>query len=116
MSKCLTAYTKLDQIYPGYINFTREKDGTVSVHLRGDPEVKDGCYVCAYSSQKGEYGRCTPGDQHCNNYCNMAPEKGPMQPSPKDLQVVQCGATVKLSLSSSEFNRLFADLRAAVTG
>lgn len=44
-----------------------------------------GVYICGYARDKGQPGRCTPGDEHCNNYCNMAPEKGPMQRSPKDL-------------------------------
>ena len=25
---------------------------------------------------------CNPGDALCNNYCNMAPQKGPMAPHP----------------------------------
>lgn len=25
---------------------------------------------------------CRPGDATCNNYCNLAPQKGPMQPYP----------------------------------
>lgn len=39
-------------------------------------------YICGYASDKGAPGRCTPGDDRCNNYCNLAPTKGPMQPHP----------------------------------
>lgn len=39
-------------------------------------------YICGYETDKGKPGRCTPGDAHCNNYCNMAPEKGSMQSVP----------------------------------
>lgn len=28
---------------------------------------------------------CHPGDDVCNNYCNMAPEKGPMQRMPRTI-------------------------------
>lgn len=45
------------------------------------PDVEK-TYVCGYASDKGQPGRCTPGDDRCNNYCNMAPAKGPMQPHP----------------------------------
>lgn len=43
-------------------------------------------YICGFAHQKGEAGRCTPGDEHCNNYCNMAPQKGSMKCRPKELE------------------------------
>jgi hypothetical protein len=110
MSKLIAAHTNVGTLYPGYINFTLEDDGSVSVYLRGDPTTKDGCYICAHAHQKGEPGRCTAGDEHCNNYCNMAPEKGPMQDSPKDCEQVYEGATAKLTLSASDFEALKAGI------
>ncbi|WP_456622127.1 MULTISPECIES: hypothetical protein [unclassified Bradyrhizobium] len=95
--------------YPGYLNFTREDDGTVSVHVRGDPEQFEGEYVCGYAGRDtGLPGRCTPGDDRCNNYCNMAPEKGAMQPAPLSCTQVRGSDTVKLTLSAADFERLVA--------
>jgi len=113
MAKCISAYTKLDPTYPGYINFTREEDGTVSVYLRADPAiVENSAYICGYERDRGKPGRCTPGDEHCNNYCNMAPQKGPMQPHPAKCRQVICGEVAKLSLSGPEFAALVAELKA----
>ena len=111
MSKCLSAYTKLDQIYPGYINYTQESNGTISIYVRGDPKVVDGAYLCGFPKDKGQHGRCTPRDDNCNNYCNMAPNKGPMQDHPKPCKQVICGETVKLSLSQKEFDVFQARLQ-----
>jgi hypothetical protein len=33
----------------------------------------------------------------------MAPQKGPMQPSPKPCEIVECGATVSLTLTAEEW-------------
>lgn len=111
MTKTLSAHTNPGSLYPGYINFTREDDGTVSVHLRGDPKiVEDGFYICGYQRDKGQPGRCTPGDDRCNNYCNMAPSKGPMQRAPASCTQVICGETVKLTLSAADFEALIAGL------
>ncbi|WP_027517901.1 hypothetical protein [Bradyrhizobium sp. WSM1417] len=108
MSKTIYAHTALNPLYPGYINFTREDDGTVSVHLRGDPRSVEASYICGYAADKGKPGRCTAGDDRCNNYCNMAPSKGPMQRSPAACVQVICSEVVKLSLSSAEFEQLVA--------
>ena len=113
MGKCISAYTKLDAAYPGYINFTREDDGTVSVHLRADPTiVENSAFICGYERDRGKPGRCTPGDENCNNYCNMAPQKGPMQATPAKCKQVLCGETAKLSLSSAEFDKVLAEMKA----
>lgn len=110
MSKYINAHTNLDPAYPGYINFTREDDGSVTVILRGDPVVKDGCYVCGFERDKGKPGRCTPGDDNCNNYCNMAPAKGPMVNAPKDCVQVIEGACASVKLSAADFESLIAGL------
>lgn len=108
--KCVYAHTNLDPTYPGYVNFTREDDGTVSLYVRGDPKPFDGTYVCGFERDRGSAGRCTPGDDCCNNYCNMAPAKGPMQPHPKDCKQVECAEVVKLTLSAADFDALVAGL------
>lgn len=106
MGKCIAGHTNPGSEYPGFINFTREDDGSISVHVRGDPSKRDGVYVCAYAIDKGKPGRCTAGDEHCNNYCNMAPQKGPMQRRPLPCVQVHCGETVKLTLSAADYSNL----------
>lgn len=106
MSKCISAHTNPGAEYPGFINFTREEDGSVSVTARGDPLQRDGVYVCAWARDKGQPGRCTPGDDHCNNYCNMAPQKGQMQKAPLPCTQVFCGETVKVTLTGGAFAAL----------
>lgn len=108
MSKCIHAHTNPGAEYPGFINFTREDDGAVSVHLRGDPTKVEGAYICGYPEDKGKPGRCTPGDDHCNNYCNLAPEKGPMPPRPLSCSHVREGKTEKLTLSGEAFEAFIA--------
>ncbi len=105
MSKCIVAHTNAG-LDPGYINFTREDDGTVSVYLRGNPSTINGVFVCGYAVDRGKTGRCTPGDQSCNNYCNLAPQKGPMQKAPLPCVQTHAGATEKLTLSAADFDAL----------
>jgi hypothetical protein len=109
MSKCIAAHTNPGSDYPGYINFTREDDGTITVHFRGDPSKVEGAYVCGYAFDRGSPGRCTPGDERCNNYCNMAPEKGPMQKHPSDCSHIREGNTATLKLSAADFAALIAE-------
>lgn len=107
----ITAYTKFDQIYPGYINFSREEDGSVVVIMRGDPVTHtDRSYICGHAADKGAHGRCTPGDERCNNYCNMAPQKGPMQDHPAPCSQTFEGKTAIVRLSADEWSRLLSDL------
>lgn len=106
MTKLVHAMTKMNSPYPGYVNVSCEDDGTFVLTVRGDPSSREGCYVCGYASDKGQPGRCTPGDAHCNNYCNMAPEKGPMQKHPLGCTQVLCGDTANVRLSAAEFEDL----------
>lgn len=106
MPKFIAAHTNPGWAYPGYINFTSEDDGTVSIYLRGDPSTVEGCYVCGYERDKGQPGRCTPGDDRCNNYCALAPQKGPMQAAPASCSQVRAGETTKLILTAVDFNAL----------
>jgi hypothetical protein len=104
--KDVVAHTNLDPAYPGYINVTPIEGGMVRVTVRGDPARREGIFVCGYSRDRGQPGRCTPGDANCNNYCNSAPEKGPMQNKPKPASHVDPGATATLTLSAE----VWADL------
>lgn len=110
MSKCISAHTNPGADYPGYINFTREDDGSVTVYFRGDPIKRDGEYICGYARDKGQPGRCTPGDDHCNNYCNMAPAKGPMQKGPLPCSHTASGTAASLKLSAGDFAAFIAGI------
>ena len=110
MSKCISAHTNPGCNFPGYINFSREADGSITVHFRGDPQEVNGCFVCANLADKGKSGRCFPGDDNCNNYCNMAPAKGPMQRSPKDCVQVIEGANASLKMTAEAFEAFIAPL------
>lgn len=102
------AYTKPGSEYPGYVNVSRDGE-TVTLIVRGDPEIREnGIHVCGYAADRGKPGRCTPGDANCNNYCNMAPEKGPMQDHPKPGRRVFEGRTITLILTLAEFEAVKA--------
>jgi hypothetical protein len=102
IKELIGAYTKPGGSYPGYINASRSGDRIV-LTVRGDPTHRDAAFICGYARDKGQIGRCTPGDEHCNNYCNMAPEKGPMQDHPKRCEQIIEAKTVTLSLSADEW-------------
>lgn len=79
--KNLFAYTALESSYPGFVSINQDENGCVSVTVRSAPEIKEGVYICVHQDDFGP-GKCTPGGPTCNNYCNLAPEKGPMQDAP----------------------------------
>lgn len=112
MSKeLIAAYTKATgESYPGYVNISRV-DGNIVLTVRGDPAVvEEGSFVCGYEADRGKPGRCTPGDANCNNYCNSAPEKGPMQDAPKRGKQVIEGKTVQVVFTEEELMQFFSDL------
>lgn len=86
--------------YPALVSINRNEDGSVTVSVRETPTVRDGCFVCVFAADKGQPGRCTPGDQHCNNYCNKAPQKGAMADSPADCLQVFEGRHVAVTIPS----------------
>lgn len=105
------AYTKPGCDYPGYVNASREGDRIV-LTVRGDPTVRENAsYICGYAEDRGKPGRCSPGDENCNNYCNSAPEKGPMQDHPKPCTQIYEGETVTVSLTEDEFAAVLAVLK-----
>lgn len=110
--KCIAAYTNPGADYPGYVNVSQDDDGSIVVTTRGDPKKVDGSYLCGYAGDKGQPGRCTPGDSRCNNYCNMAPEKGPMQPHPLPCTLVICGETVSVRITADALAEIIRELTA----
>lgn len=107
------AYTKLNSPYPGYVNVSRAGD-TVTLTVRGDPLIRpDAGFICAHAHERGLLGRCTPGDDSCNNYCNLAPEKGPMQDRPKRCEQVFAGQTVTVSFAADEWAAVLAAIGGA---
>jgi hypothetical protein len=112
MKDTVAAYTKVGAVYPGYINVGREGDGTIVLNVRADPTVREGEYICGHASDRGAPGRCTPGDSCCNNYCNLAPEKGPMVDSPLPCTQTFEGATASLRLSAGEWAKVLREIMA----
>lgn len=105
------AITTLASIYPGYVNISRDDDGSVVITVRADPKTHtDRAYICGHAADKGAPGRCTPGDEHCNNYCNLAPEKGPMVDHPASCSQTYEGKTAAVRLTREEWDKLIAGI------
>ena len=51
MSGLIYADTKCEPSYPGYVNFTREADGSVTLVVRSDPKTVNGSYVQVFEGQ-----------------------------------------------------------------
>lgn len=90
------AYTAPGCDYPGYVSFNRTAEGDVSVTVREAPTEVDGSRVCGVT--------CRPGGEHCNNYCNMAPEKGPMQDHPQRHKFWREGKSSTFVVPASEWS------------
>lgn len=90
--------------YPGFVSINKDDDGNVVVTVREQPTARDGSYICGFASDKGQPGRCTKGDDHCNNYCNMAPEKGPMADRPLPCQQVFEGRQVSIVVPAEHWS------------
>lgn len=104
MKECVFAYTgPTHNGYPGYVSVNRLENGDVEVTVRAAPTEYDGIYVCGYAADKGQPGRCTPGDDHCNNYCNAAPQKGPMADHALPCRHVKEGATVSYVVPAADW-------------
>lgn len=111
MVRYIGAMTKDGADYPGYVNATQDDDGSIVLTVRGDPTIRENsAFICGYARDKDKPGRCTPGDENCNNYCNNAPEKGPMQDQPKPCTQVFEGETVSLRLAPEEYAELLSEL------
>ena len=109
MNKTIAAWTAPDGSYPPYFNATRDGDEVV-VTVRDAPTAKEGVYVCANPRDAGP-GRCVAGGATCNNYCNMAPEKGPMQDKPLPCTHVVEGKSASVRLPPAVWQQLAAATR-----
>ena len=109
MTDNLFAYTDVSGVsYPGYVSINRTPEGDVRVTVRGEPKIQDGAFICGFKQDKGKPGRCTPGDACCNNYCNMAPDKGPMKPHPLPCVQTFEGVTSSFTVPAAEWAKVSA--------
>ncbi len=100
----LFAYTALSGSMPGFVSINRNATGDVEVSVRAAPSVKQGVHVCAQARDAGA-GRCVAGGSTCNNYCNMAPENGPMQDHPMPCTHVDAGVHASFVVPAAEWAR-----------
>ncbi|MBZ9683191.1 hypothetical protein LB531_21265 [Mesorhizobium sp. CO1-1-2] len=111
MPKLIAAYTTMEPLYPAFVNISRDDDGSVVIYVRANPETHaDRVHICGYAADKGKPGRCTPGDERCNNYCNMAPDKGPMADRPTPSSQTFVGNTAAARLTGDEWEKLLGAL------
>lgn len=104
----MIAYTAPGAEYPEYLN-AQVVDGKVRVIVREAPTVREnGSRICAHPKDRGP-GRCVPGEETCNNYCNMAPDKGPMADRPAPCRQVFEGKTLEIDIPLSEWQRMMED-------
>ncbi|GAD47689.1 hypothetical protein NT2_01_04620 [Caenibius tardaugens NBRC 16725] len=88
------------------MSINREANGDVTFTVREAPVERDSVHICAHSRDAGP-GRCVAGGPTCNNYCNMAPAKGPMQDSPLPcIQVIE-GKTASFTVPAEAVAALF---------
>ena len=78
MNDNIFAYTAPGAGFPGYVSINRLENGDVEVTVREAGTVHEGINICR-SERNDMPGNCYPGGPTCNNYCNRAPEKGPIQ-------------------------------------
>lgn len=100
--------------YPPFINISEAEDGKVRVSLRANPTVREGVHVCGFPKDRGQLARCTPGDENCNNYCNMAPQNGPMADAPIPITFPVCGDTVAATFERADLVAVFEQALAAL--
>lgn len=108
-NKLLSAYTgPTGEAYPAYVNLSLDGNEVV-VTLRAAATKREGVFVCGYHPRDTRTpGRCTPGNKHCNNYCNTRPGE-PMPDAPRDHTHIDCGATVSMRLPLAEASKLLID-------
>lgn len=105
-----TAFTEISGQFPGYINFNKAEDGSMTVTVRSAPSTRNGGFVCGFAPRDtGQPGRCTPGDANCNNYCNHDHSK-PMADHPLPVEHIYCGQSASLTISAADWSDLIAKL------
>ena len=117
MPKNIHAFTALGGSYPEYISVNETDDPNLfTITVRSPPTVEKGAYVCGHARDKGQPGRCTAGDERCNNYCNMAPQKGPMVDHPAPCEHVREGSSAMITLTMPQIDMLAGDIMRGITG
>lgn len=107
----MTYWKQEDSENPGFFRVRSFQDGSVLIAIRKKPvHEKKGFYVCSYERDKGRPGRCTPGGSRCNNYCNMAPEKGPVAAHPMPYLEEREGDSIQLVLEKEEWEKLLEEV------
>lgn len=97
------AYTAPGTTYPGYVSINRDANGDVSVTVRSaGTGPHKGVRVCRNRADATGWD-CYPGGPGCNNYCNMAPQKGPMQDRPESIEYYKEGVTSEFTVPASEW-------------
>jgi hypothetical protein len=103
--------------YPEFISVNETDDPDLfTITVRSKEVVRDSEYICGYAADEGKPGRCTPGDEHCNNYCNMAPEKGPMADAPMPCSQTTEGSMAVITLTMAQMEELAGAIIRANTG
>ena len=108
MKTAMTAWTAPSGTYPPYFNATQDGEEVV-ITVRAAPTQLDGVYFCANPGDAGP-GRCVAGGPTCNNYCNMAPEKGPMADAPLPCTHIKEGAHASCRVPLSVLHELASQL------
>lgn len=111
MNRTLGAHTQLDgyRSYPSFFNVSLEGDDVV-LTIRPAEKPYDGAYLCGFAADKGQPDRCTPGDDRCNNYCNMVPGGPPMPDHPMPYSGAHCGEIVSMRMPLEQWRRILRDL------
>lgn len=105
MTENIFAYTGPGCEYPGYVSINRNEAGDVLVSVRAAPTPVDGVRVCGVT--------CHPGKEHCNNYCNMHPDRTlPMPDHPERHNFNREGATSSFTIPATEWEALAPNLTA----
>lgn len=107
MRQTLCAFTPPEPAYPPYFNVERDGEEAI-ITVRSAPTIREGIRICSHTPGPG---RCVAGGAGCNNYCNMAPQLGPMQDGPERCSHTDCGPTASMRMPIERFR---AELEAAL--
>ncbi len=109
MSENIFAYTAPGSNFPGFVSINRLPNGDVSVSVRAaGTGPHKGSRVCRHRKDATGYD-CYPGGPHCNNYCNMAPQKGPMQDHPEQIEYYKPGDQSEFTVPADEWAKFIGD-------
>jgi len=107
-AECLAAFTAFGGTYPPYINFSLDGDDVVVTIREAETQI-EGVRVCGRT--------CHPGGAHCNNYCNMHPDKSiPMADSPLDHCFPREGKSAQMRMPVGAFWVLWRKSMNALAG